>query len=114
MFAQVIVDIVHENVAHSFTYRVPEGMTLSVGQRVEIPFGPRRKEGIVTGLTETTDVPESKLKSILAPLEDYPAVLPPLMALAERMAQANHCPLAETLRLMLPAEMRGGRVKVKT
>ena len=68
MLAQVIVDIVHENVAHTFTYRVPEGMALSVGQRVEVPFGPRRKEGVVVGFCDTTDVPPDKLKSILAPL----------------------------------------------
>ena len=114
VFAKVIVDIVHENVAHSFTYRVPEGMALSPGQRVAVPFGPRRLEGIVTGLTGTTDVPPDRLKDVLAPLEAYPAVLPQLMKLAERMAENAHCPLAETLRLMLPAEMRGGRVHEKT
>ncbi|MBR6668366.1 MAG: hypothetical protein IKL25_08420, partial [Clostridia bacterium] len=38
MFAQVIVDIVHENVARTFSYRIPEGMELSIGQRVEVPF----------------------------------------------------------------------------
>ena len=54
VFARVIVDIVHENVAHSFTYRVPEGMALSPGQRVAVPFGPRRLEGVVTELTEET------------------------------------------------------------
>ena len=113
MLAQVIVDIVHENVAHVFTYRVPEGMQLSVGQRVEVPFGPRRIEGIVIGFSETADVPPEKLRNIIAPLEDYPAVLPQLLRLAQRMAENAHCPLAETLRLMLPAEMRGGRVTVR-
>ncbi len=113
MLAQVIVDIVHENVAHTFTYRVPQGMALSVGQRVEVPFGPRRKEGVVVSFSDTTDVSPEKLKDIIAPLEDYPAILPCLIDLAERMAESAHCPLAETLRLMLPAEMRGGRVQVK-
>ena len=32
----------------------------------------------------------------------------------EEMAEKSHCPLAETLRLMMPAQMRGGRVRVKT
>ena len=113
MLAQVIVDIVHENVAHTFTYRVPQGMELSVGQRVEVPFGPRRKEGVVVGFDQHTDVPPDRLRDIIAPLEDYPAILPCLLDLAERMADNAHCPLAETLRLMLPAEMRGGRVHVK-
>lgn len=113
MFAQVIVDIVHENVAHTFTYAVPEGMSLQPGQRVEVPFGHRRKEGVVIALTETSDLPAEKIKTVVAPLEGYPAILPPLLTLAQRMAEEAHCPLAETLRLMLPAQMRGGRVQVK-
>lgn len=114
VFAQVIVDIVHENVAHTFSYGIPEGMALSVGQRVEVPFGRMIKEGIIVGFSETCDVPPDKLRCIRAPLEEYPAVLPPLLTLARQMADQAHCPLAETLRLMLPAEMRGGRVAVKT
>ncbi|MGN0747039.1 MAG: primosomal protein N' [Aristaeellaceae bacterium] len=113
MLAQVIVDIVHEQVAHTFSYLIPEGMRLTVGQRVEVPFGPRRKEGVVVGFAESCEVPPEKLKPVLAPLEDYPAILPSLLTLARQMAEDAHCPLAETLRLMLPAEMRGGRVQVK-
>lgn len=114
MLAQVIVDIVHENVAHTFTYTVPPGMELSLGQRVEVPFGPRSKEGIVVAFSEVSDLPPERLRPIRRPLEPYPAVLPQLLTLAQWLAETNHCPLAETLRLMLPAEMRGGRVQVKT
>ena len=114
MLAQVIVDIVHENVAHTFTYTVPPGMKVSLGQRVEVPFGPRSKEGIIVSFSEVSDLPPERLRPIRRTLEDYPAVLPHLLELAEWMAENAHCPLAETLRLMLPAEMRGGRVQVKT
>ena len=113
-YAQVIVDIVHENVARTFSYRIPPGMRLSVGQRVEVPFARLIKEGVVIGFTEDCDVPPEKLRDVRAPLEDYPAVLPQLLTLARQMAETAHCPLAETLRLMLPAEMRGGRVHIKT
>ena len=113
MLAQVIVDIVHENVAHDFTYRIPEGMSLSPGQRVLVPFGRQKKEGIVVSLSQTADISPDRLRDIIAPLEDYPAVLPALLTLSRQMAEENHCPLAETLRLMLPAEMRGSRVHVK-
>ena len=114
MFAQVIVDIVNENVARTFSYLIPEGMALSVGQRVEVPFARMIKEGVVVGFTDVCDVPPEKLREVRAPLEDYAAVLPPLLRLARQMARDAHCPLAETLRLMLPAEMRGGRIAVKT
>ena len=105
LYAQVIVDIVHENVAHTFTYRIPDGMTLTAGQRVEVPFGRMRKEGVVLSLTQETDVPPEKLRDVLRPLEDYAAICPTLLTLAQQMADDVHCPLAETLRLMLPAAM---------
>ena len=59
-------------------------------------------------------VPEEKIRPVLSALEEYPAVLPQLMELAFEIREKAHCPLCEALRLMLPAEMRGGRVKVKT
>ena len=114
MYCRVIVDIVHENVAKPFTYLIPESMKLCAGQRVAVPFGRREKEGVVVEITDESDVPAEKLREVIRPLEDYAAIPPELMALAEEMAVKAHCPLAETLRLMLPAQMRGGRVHVKT
>ena len=114
MFCQVIIDIVHENVASPFTYRIPDEMALEPGQRVAVPFGRREKEGIVLSLSEDCDIDPSRIRNVLKPLENYAAVPPELMDLARQMAEDVHCPLAETLRLMLPAQMRGGRVRVKT
>ncbi|MBR2823321.1 MAG: primosomal protein N' [Clostridia bacterium] len=113
MYCQVIVDIVHENVAQAFTYRVPEGMNLERGQRVRVPFRSGALEGIVLSLSETADFDPKRIRSVIGPLEDYPAILPAMMELAEEMAREAHCPLAETLRLMIPAQMRGGRVRVR-
>ena len=106
MYCQVIVDIVHENVASPFTYRIPDTMPLEPGQRVAVPFGPREKEGIMLELTEACDLDPSRIREVIRPLEDYAAIPPELIALAGEMAEKAHCPLAETLRLMLPAQMR--------
>ena len=114
MYAEIIVDIASEQVDRVFTYAVPDTLTIMPGMRVRIPFGPREKEGYVIRLKETADYDESKIKPILAALETYPALLPELMELAWEIRAKCHCPLCEALRLMLPAEMRGGRVKVKT
>ena len=114
MFCQVIVDIAHENVAQAFTYAIPDGMLLCPGQRVQVPFGRMEKEGVVLFLSEAADFDPGRIRFVVRPLEDYPAILPPLLALAQEMAERAHCPLAETLRLMIPSEMRGGRVRVKT
>lgn len=113
-FAQVIVDIAADSADKTFTYRVPTGMRLSTGTRVLVPFGRQTKEGVVISLTDTCQVEEGKLKDIIEPLEDYPAILPPLVELAKEISMASNCSLALALRLMIPAEMRAGRVKVKT
>lgn len=114
MYAEIIVDIAAEQVDRVFTYRVPEGMTLLPGTRVSVPFGRQEKEGFVIRLKESADYDEEKIRPVLSALEEYPAVLPKLMDLAFEIREKSHCPLCEALRLMLPAEMRGGRVKVKT
>ena len=102
MYCRVIVDIVHENVAKPFTYRIPEGMTLAAGQRVSVPFGRMEKEGVITEITSECDIPPEKLRDFIRPLEDFAAIPPELMALAAEMSAKSHCPPAETLRLMLP------------
>lgn len=114
MYCHVIIDIVHENVASPFTYRIPDGMNIVPGQRVSVPFGHREKEGIVLSITEDSDIEEAKIRTVTRTLEDYAAIPDELMALAEQMAKECHCPLAETLRLMLPSQMRGGRVHIRT
>ncbi|MDD2648134.1 MAG: primosomal protein N' [Eubacteriales bacterium] len=113
MFAEVMVDIAHENVAHVFTYSVPQKMSLSAGTRVLVPFGRRSIEGYVINLCDTTDCPAEKLKSVIKPMEDYPLILPKLMELAIHMQTENHSTLVEALRLLIPAQLRSGQVSEK-
>ena len=113
-YAQVIVDIAHADVDRVFTYAIPDGMALQVGMRVAVPFGRQEKEGYVLGFSDTSELPPDRIRQVKEPLEDYPAILPGLVELARGMSVSAHCPLAETLRLMIPAQMRGGRIGIKT
>ena len=113
MIAQVVVDVIHSNVAKPFSYLIPPQMNVTPGLRVSIPLGRRQVDGIVVEVSETSDIDPAKLRPITRVLDDYPAVLPAMLALAKELADENHCPLAETLRLMLPAAMRTGRVQTK-
>ncbi len=113
MYAQIIVDIAHENVAKVFTYAIPPHMDVLPGTRVEVPFGPRKIEGVVLDLTFESDLPQEKIKEIHQKLDQEPTILPHLLALSKEMAEKAHCPLAETLRLMYPAALRGGKIQVK-
>ncbi len=110
----MIVDIAVSEVDRLYTYRVPEGMDIGPGWRVRVPFGPSRKEAWVLGLSETAGLEDSRIRDIEAPLEDYPALPPRLIELAKHIAARFGCPLSAALRLMIPAEMRRERVKVKT
>lgn len=114
MFAEVIVDIAHTAVDRRFTYRIPEGLKVSVGHHVLVPFGQGNhpKEGFVVACKETSDYPD--LKDIVRIIEPYPILLPEQIDLAEWMQQAYHCLFVDALRLMIPSQLRGMRVKEKT
>ena len=113
-YAEVIVDLSNEAVDRLFTYRIPAGMALTPGQRVEVPFGPRTLEGYVIALKEECGLPSEKVKDVRRALEDYPVILPELIELAQWMKRKYHCNLVDGLRQMIPAAMRGGRVHEKT
>ncbi|MBR5301552.1 MAG: primosomal protein N' [Clostridia bacterium] len=115
MYCQVIVDIAHEDVDRVFTYRVPRGMVLCPGMRVHVPFGrQKRLEGVVVDMVEACDLPPERVKDVIDTLEDYPAILPALLHLAKEIKATSFCTLAQALRLMIPAQMRGERISGKT
>ena len=114
-FCQVIVDIAHEDVDRVFTYRVPKGMDVCPGMRVHVPFGrTRRVEGVVVEMAEECELPPERVKDIMDTLEDYPAILPSMLGLAKEIKATSFCTLAQALRLMIPAQMRGERIHEKT
>jgi primosomal protein N' (replication factor Y) len=116
MFAEVIIDIAHAKIDRVFSYRVPEDMQLCIGDRVVVPFGAGNhpKEGYVVSFCEQTAYEPEKIKPILQKEDAFSAILPEQVALAQWMAKAYHCFLVDALRLMIPSQMRGGRVKEKT
>lgn len=114
MYAQVMVDIAHANVDRLFTYAVPEGMEVEPGKRVLVPFGAgnKQREGFVLELAADYTGP-ARLKSLSRALEPYPVLRPDQLELARWMQEVYGCLLVEALRLMIPAQLRGGRVREK-
>lgn len=113
MIAEVIVDVLNSNVDRVFDYQVPEGLAVGIGQRVLVTFANRKVEGFVTGIKEVSDY-AGKLKEVVSVLDDVSALTNETLALARFMAKECHIMLAESLRLFIPSEMRGGRVSEKT
>lgn len=112
MFASVIVDIVNSGVDRVFEYRVPGGMSLSAGYRVKVPFGRGNalREGYVLHLSEQCQFDGERIKDIYSVISDFPALTEGQIKLAYLMQKYYHTTLATSLRLMFPAEMRGGRI----
>lgn len=115
MFARVIIDISNANVDKMFTYLIPEGMNVLSGHRVLVPFGRnnRQIEGFVVEVTDEANT-SSELKQILRTLEPYTVLLEDQLRLSSWICKAYHCTKADSLRIMIPAKLRGCRVKEKT
>ena len=115
MFAKLIIDIANSNVDRLFTYRIPEELDVRTGHRVLVPFGRGNKpiEGFVLEICEEYEA-EFEIKTVIRTMEPYTALLPDQLELAKWLARAYHCTLCDALRLMLPAQLRGSRVKEKT
>ena len=120
---EVIVDIAHANVDRLFTYLLPEGLTLPAGSHVLVPFGSgnRPREGFVIRVFEynAADAVQSAeqtavtLKTVLRTLEPYPILTEEQIELAYWMQKSYHCLLVDALRLMIPSQMRGGKIREK-
>ena len=122
---EVIVDIAHANVDRLYSYLIPDGMQVFVGSHVLAPFGSgnRQREGFVIRVftqeefaraqeNTDSDAPIS-LKPLLRVIEPYPILTPEQIDLAYWMQKSYYCLLVDALRLMIPAQMRGSKVKEK-
>ena len=85
-YANIIVNISHENLDRTFQYRVPDNLVdvISVGDRVTIPFGVsnRERSGFVLGLSEEPKIDPEKIKDIIGVLNDSSLVEQKLISLA--------------------------------
>lgn len=91
-----------------FDYLIPEGMQVTRGQRVQIPFGRQQ----LTGLVVETDVepPEGiTLKTISHVLEDWQALPPETFEQLSWASTYYQHPLGECLFTALPPALRRGR-----
>ena len=110
MFAQVIVDIAHSQVDRVFEYSCPDG--LKAGSRVRVPFGGRKIDGFVIGVSRVSSYPADKVKPVAEVFDEPPAIIEECLALTERISARYRVPKAAALRLFMPSEMRLGKVRV--
>lgn len=106
MYAQIIVDISSEALDRAYTYRIPEGMIVNIGDKVSIPFGisNTHKAGYVIGLSDTVDYDPAKVKEINQVIHDAISVKEQLIELASWMSIEYGTTFIQCLKTVLPVK----------
>lgn len=102
MVARIILNRVAYATDCTYDYLIPESMNISVGMRVEVPFGIGNKseEGYVVGLSETSEF--KRLKSIIRPVDEFCYFDEKGVELVEFMHHRYFCRYAEAIKCLLP------------
>lgn len=111
MFACVVIDQDTKALDKEFDYLVPSDMKVEVGMRVKVPFGARVLQGFVVALKESSSCPPSKMKSVIEPLDEFAIIKPEMISLMRFMCDKYHVRMTSVLKLIVPSEIREGKVK---
>ena len=83
----------------TFSYAIPPGLSINVGQAVWVPFGEKLLQGIVLELSDYPAVEETK--EIAGIIEPHPVLSPAYVSLAYWISQHYLSPLFDAVALML-------------
>ena len=107
-FAEVAVDA-PAGYDRTFSYSVPQPLSVAPGHLVRVPFGSRRLQGVVFSLAAVPQVPETR--DILDLAFPEPVVTDTHLRLARWISRYYMCPLFDAVAPLLPP---GGRVRPLT
>ena len=102
MIAKIAVSAANFAIDKPYSYRVPEGMELLPGQRVQVPFGRgnRRSEGVVLAVESGS---QTGLKAVERCLDEKPILTKHQLRLAAFLRERYFCTFYDAVRAMLPA-----------
>ena len=102
MIGKIAVSAANFAIDKPYSYRIPEGMRVLPGMRVQLPFGRanKRTEGIV--LTVENGDPAG-LKAVELCLDEEPILTDRQLRLAAFMRERYFCTFYDAIRAMLPA-----------
>lgn len=113
MIAQVVVDVPSKQTDRSFDYHIPEDLEVEIGSRVVVPFGRRKVQGFVVGISSKSQF-KGKLKDLLLVVDEMPPLTPELINLSKVMADKIFAYRISILQSMLPQVMRANYRKILT
>jgi primosomal protein N' len=92
----------------TFDYLLPEGMPVKAGCRVRVPFGKQERIGIVTAVSERSELPLDELKPVIDTLDAEPVFSSAVWRLLLWAADYYHHPIGDVLFHALPIMLRQG------
>ena len=87
-------------IRQTFTYRVPDELTVAVGQAVYVPFGARTLQGIVFEVTAEPRYPDARDSE--AVIDQQPPLTPVRASLASWLSEYYPAPPLDRVALMPP------------
>ncbi|MFC4320234.1 primosomal protein N' [Litchfieldia salsa] len=104
--ARVVVDVPAMQTDRLFDYLIPPKWNdlIAPGMRVIVPFGPRKVQGFVMEISETTEI--EKLKEIHTILDLTPVLTKELLDVGNWLTEKTLSFKISALQVMLPAAMR--------
>ena len=93
----------------TFDYLLPDGMPVKAGCRVRVPFGKQERIGIVTAVSERSELPLDELKPVAEALDAEPVFSASVWRLLLWAADYYHHPIGDVLFHALPIVLRQGK-----
>jgi primosomal protein N' (replication factor Y) len=113
----VLVVAIDAPLRRLFDYRAPAQAvpeSLVPGIRVWVPFGRRRVVGVLVETRASSELPDSKLRTAIAVVDEEPVFDAPLLELLRWAAEYYRHPPGEVLSAALPAPLRSGDSMLET
>ncbi|WP_088012989.1 primosomal protein N' [Gottfriedia acidiceleris] len=105
-YASVLVDVSVRQTDRPFDYKVPTRWqdAIQPGMRVIVPFGPRKVQGFVLSIKETTNL--EKVKEIEEVLDVMPVLTEELLLLGSYLSKKTLCFFISAYQAMLPTAIK--------
>lgn len=108
MYADIIVDISHEQLDKTFQYRVPDELenSIEIGMMVQVPFGNGNRQitGYVIELGEEAKFDPARTKSIISIVDDKVRTVEKMIKLASWLKHQYGSTMNQALKTVIPVK----------
>lgn len=116
IYAGVIVDISHEKLDKIFQYSVPEDIAsvISIGNKVNIPFGAGHRTGYVVNLSNTPEIAPDKIRPLDGIVKSSTTINERMIKLAYWMKTNYGSTINQALKTVIPVKEKVKQVNNRT